>query len=119
MIKNLCLMLALIANTAYAADTVVINAKVITVDPAHPSAQAFAIDNGRFTAVGTNAEILKLKTPSTKVIDLKGMTVTPGFNDAHLHPQAIFNEDSPYYRVWLGGDRVKTLDELVDQRIWI
>jgi len=119
MIKKLCLSLALIAcvacvaNLAHATDTIVINAKVITVDAAHPSAQAFAIDNGRFTAVGTNAEILKLKTPATKVIDLKGMTVTPGFNDAHLHPQAIFDENSPYYRVWLGGDRVKTIDELV------
>ena len=47
------------------------------------------------------------------MIDLKGETVTPGFNDAHLHPQAIFQEGTPHYRVWLGGDRVKTIDELV------
>lgn len=113
MIKRLCILLALVANLAYAADTIVVNAKVITVDPTQPAAQAFAFENGRFTAVGTNAEILKLKTPSTKVIDLKGRTVTPGFNDAHLHPQAIFDENSPYYRVWLGGDKVKTIDELV------
>ena len=39
--------------------------------------------------------------------------MTPGFNDAHLHPQAIFDETSPYYRVWLGTDRVKTMDDLV------
>jgi predicted amidohydrolase YtcJ len=113
MTKKLCLLLALIPNIALAADTIVINAKVITVDRDHPSAQAFAIDNGRFTAVGTNAEILKLKTSSTKVIDLKGETVTPGFNDVHLHPQAIFPEGTPHYRVWLGGDKVKTMDELV------
>ncbi|MGA3069851.1 MAG: amidohydrolase [Terracidiphilus sp.] len=119
MTKRLCLMLALLAsaacfaNLAHATQTIFINAKVITVDAAHPSAQAFAIDNGRFTAVGTNAEILKLKTASTTMIDLKGMTVTPGFNDAHLHPQAIFDENSQYYRVWLGADRVKTIDDLV------
>lgn len=113
MIKKLCLFLALISNIAFAADTIVINANVITVDKDHPIAQAFAFDNGRFTAVGTNAEILKLKGPATKVIDLKGMTVTPGFNDAHLHPQAIFAEGTPHYRVWLGADRVKTMDELV------
>lgn len=119
MTRKLCISLALLAslacvtNPAHATDTIVINAKVITVDAAHPSAEAFAIDNGRFVAVGTTAEIIKLKTPSTKVIDLKGMTVTPGFNDAHLHPQAIFDENSPYYRVWLGADRVKTIDELV------
>ena len=111
--KRLCLLLALLPNVAFASDTIVINANVITVDKNHPSAQAFAIDNGRFTAVGTNAEILKLKTSSTKVIDLKGETVTPGFNDVHLHPQAIFQEGTPHYRVWLGGDRVKTIDELV------
>jgi len=119
MTRRFCLILALIAiaacraNLAHAEQTIYINAKVITVDAAQPSAQAFAVDNGRFTAVGTNAEILKLKTPSTTVIDLKGKTVTPGFNDAHLHPQAIFDENSPYYRVWLGSDKVKTIDELV------
>ncbi len=119
MTKRFSLILALIAsaacfvNTAHAQQTIFINAKVITVDAAHPSAQAFAVDNGRFVAVGTNAEILKLKTATTKVIDLKGMTVTPGFNDAHLHPQAIFDENSPYYRVWLGSDRVKTMDDLI------
>lgn len=113
MIRKLCLFLALISNVAFAADTIVINANVITVDKDHPVAQAFAFDNGRFTAVGTDAEILRLKGPWTKIIDLKGMTVTPGFNDAHLHPQAIFAEGSPHYRVWLGSDRVKTIDELV------
>lgn len=113
MIKKLCLFLAVIAKVAFAADMIVINAKVITVDRDRPAAEAFAIDHGRFTAVGTNAEVLRLKTPSTEVIDLKGMTVTPGFNDAHLHPQAIFDESSPYYRPWLGGDRVTTIEELV------
>lgn len=113
MVTRLCLLLAFLSNAAWAGDTLVINANVITVDRDHPSAQAFAFDNGRFTAVGTNEQILKLRTPSTVVIDLKGMTVTPGFNDAHLHPQAIFDENSPYYRVWLGADRVKTMDDLV------
>ena len=113
MVMRLCLLLAFLSNAAWAADTLVINANVITVDKDHPSAQAFAFDNGRFTAVGTNEQILELRTPSTVVIDLKGMTVTPGFNDAHLHPQAIFDENSPYYRVWLGADRVKTMDDLI------
>ena len=107
MITRLCLLLALISNAAWAANTLVINGNVITVDKNQPSAQAFAFENGRFTAVGTNEQILKLKTPSTEIIDLKGLTVTPGFNDVHLHPQAIFDENSPYYRVWLGGDRVQ------------
>src|ERR1700733_6093333 len=113
MSKRLCLLLALLPNVAFAADTIVINANVITVDKDHPAAQAFVIDNGRFTAVGSNAEMLKLKTASTKVVDLKGMTVTPGFNDVHVHPQEIFDEGSVYYRVWLGPDKAKTIDQLV------
>jgi hypothetical protein len=48
---------------------------VITIDKDHPSAQAFAFDNGWFTAVGTDEEILKLRTSSTIVLDLHGMTV--------------------------------------------
>jgi predicted amidohydrolase YtcJ len=113
MTKRLGLLLVFCSNVAWAASTLVINANVITVDAAHPAAQAFAFENGRIEAVGSNAEILKLKTLSSEVIDLKGMTVLPGFNDAHLHPQAIFDENSPYYRVWLGPDKAKTIDELV------
>jgi predicted amidohydrolase YtcJ len=113
MTKKLGLLLLCFADAAWAANTLVINANVITVDPAHPAAQAFAYENGRIDAVGSNAEILRLKTPSSEVIDLKGMTVVPGFNDAHLHPQTIFDENSPYYRVWLGSDKVTTIDELV------
>lgn len=111
MLRTIFLLLA--ASAAFGADLIVVNASVITVDKARPAAQAFAIDNGRFTAVGSNAEIRKLATPSTRIIDLKGMTVTPGFNDAHLHPTAVFGEDSPYYTPWLGPENVKNMDELI------
>jgi predicted amidohydrolase YtcJ len=113
MSKKFCLFLALIAQGAHADPTLVVNANVITVDAARPAARAFAYEDGRFIAVGTDAQILKLKGPASQVIDLHGMTVTPGFNDAHLHPQAIFDENSQYYRVWLGSDKVKNMDELV------
>jgi predicted amidohydrolase YtcJ len=113
MVRKLCLLLVVMSNAAWAANTLVLNANVITVDKDHPTAQAFAFENGHFIAVGTNDEILKLKTSSTVIIDLKGGTVTPGFNDVHLHPQAIFDENSPYYRVWLGSDRVKTMSDLI------
>lgn len=119
MIRGFGLFVALImgagsaSSLAQDADTIYINVNVITVDSTHPAAEAFAVDNGRFTAVGTNADILKLKTAKTKVVDLHGLTVTPGFNDVHLHPQAIFDENSPYYRVWLGSDKIKTIDQVV------
>src|SRR5580765_3061043 len=48
-------------------------------------AQAVAVRGDRIQAVGENAEILKLKGPNTKVIDLGGKFVMPGFNDAHAH----------------------------------
>src|SRR5215469_9148757 len=107
------LSLILAASAAFAADAIYVNGSVITVDPAKPYAEAFAVANGRFSAIGTNAEIRRLATPSTKVIDLKGMTVTPGFNDVHLHPTGIYDENSPYYVPWLGPEKVHTMDDLI------
>ena len=94
-------------------NAIYINGVVITVDPDQPYAEAFAVINGRFFEVGTNAQIRRLATPSMKVIDLEGMTVTPGFNDSHLHPSAVYDEDSPHYVPWLGPDKVSNMDELI------
>ncbi len=105
--------LLLAASAAYAADAIYVNGNVITVDSAKPYAEAFAVSNGRFTAVGSNAEIRRLATPGTKVVDLKGMVVTPGFNDVHLHPVGVYDESSPYYTPWLGPEKVHTMDDLV------
>lgn len=65
---------------------VLYNGNVITVDSRTPRAQAVAIADGRFTAVGTNAEIRPLATARTVKINLEGKTVLPGFIDAHSHP---------------------------------
>ena len=70
MMTRLCLLLTFLSNAAWAASTLVIHANVITIDRDHPSAQAFAFENGRFTSVGSNQQILKLKTSSSVVIDL-------------------------------------------------
>jgi len=67
------------------ADTILIDGQVITVDARFSIAQAVAITGGKFTAVGTSANIRKLAGPSTAVIDLKGRTVIPGLADDHLH----------------------------------
>ena len=48
-------------------------------------AEAIAIDNGYIKAVGTTAEVLKLKSEQTRIIDVDGKLVLPGFNDSHLH----------------------------------
>ena len=67
------------------ADFVVFNAKVYTVDPAMPRAQAFATTGGRFIAVGSTADIRGLIGKRTQTFDAKQMTIVPGFIDCHNH----------------------------------
>src|SRR5437588_4629171 len=59
----------------------------ITKPPALPAkrAQAIAVHRGKIVAVGSNAEVQKLKGAGTQVVDLHGHFVMPGFNDAHTH----------------------------------
>ncbi len=74
------------SETALTADLVVVNGNVLTMDNAAPTAEAFAVKNGRFVAIGTSADIRALANRNTTVIDAAHMTVTPGFIDAHCHP---------------------------------
>lgn len=60
--------------------------KVITLDAAFTLAEAVAVENGRILAVGDDEEILKLKGPDTKLLDLGGKTLMPGLMDSHVHP---------------------------------
>ncbi len=68
-----------------AADLVVQGAQVRTLDPARPRAEGFAVLHGRFVAVGDAREAAAWRGPRTRVLDLAGRTVVPGFIDAHLH----------------------------------
>jgi predicted amidohydrolase YtcJ len=69
------------------ADLVVTNAKVTTVDTRMPRAEAFAVKDGRFLAVGTTSDIKGLIGPGTESFDAKGMTIVPGFIDCHNHAE--------------------------------
>ena len=66
-------------------DLVVFNAKVFTMDPASPRAEAFAVHAGRFTALGSSNDIKGLIGKRTQTFDAKQMTVVPGFIDCHNH----------------------------------
>jgi predicted amidohydrolase YtcJ len=66
-------------------DTILFNGRIATLDPAHPSATAVAIDNGLLAAVGDEREIMARRKPNTVTIDLNGRTVIPGLNDSHTH----------------------------------
>jgi len=65
------------AGAGTEADLVVINARVFTVDQAMPRAEAFAVKDGRFLAVGSTSDIRNLASTRTRVIDAAGQTVTP------------------------------------------
>jgi len=67
------------------ADLILKNATVWTVDPKQPRAEALAVLKNHILAVGSNAEIDALAGPSTRIIDLHGQLVLPGFNDCHTH----------------------------------
>lgn len=71
------------------ADLIVVNARVLTQDSAVPRAEAFAVKDGRFLAVGSNADIRNLATARTRVIDAARYTVLPGFIDCHCHPRGV------------------------------
>jgi predicted amidohydrolase YtcJ len=79
------LALAATAHAAPAPERIYVDARVWTVDPAQPEADAFAVRGGRFVAVGRTAQLLKLKGPRTELVSLGGRRVLPGFIDAHWH----------------------------------
>ncbi len=64
---------------------IVHNAKVITLDPTKPQVSAVATLNGVIVATGDDASILALAGPGTKILNLNGAMVIPGFNDSHNH----------------------------------
>jgi predicted amidohydrolase YtcJ len=96
------------------ADLVVFNAKVYTVDSGAPKAEAFAVKSGRFTAVGSTADIKSLAGKGTQTFDAKQMTIVPGFIDCHNHaPGNVL-----LYEVLVGNPYVVefvTIDSIVDK----
>jgi len=73
------------AQTKPSANLIITNAKVWTVDKAHPTAEAVAVLGDRIVAVGSKAEVDAWRSPQTTVIDAGGKLLLPGFNDSHVH----------------------------------
>jgi len=73
------------ASSLSAATYVIHNAKIVTVDKAFTMAEAAAIKDGKFLAVGKTADVLKAAGPEAQKIDMGGQMVLPGFNDSHVH----------------------------------
>ena len=90
-------------------DMVVTNANVYTVDDGASKAQAFAVKDGKFVAVGSTEEILNTYT-STKTVDAAGKTILPGLIDAHCH---FYGLGMQQQKVDLVG--TKSYDEVLDR----
>src|ERR1700761_5087482 len=69
----------------YAPDLLLVNANVLTMDPARPRASAVAVAGGRIAGVGDDAAEAAGGARARDVLDLKGATLIPGFHDAHNH----------------------------------
>ncbi|HLF20839.1 MAG TPA: amidohydrolase family protein, partial [Bacteroidota bacterium] len=85
LIFSTAIMVSLSLAQNQVADVVFSNAKVWTVDKSKPTAEAVAVLGGKILAVGSNAEIKKTVGKSTKVFDVKGKRMLPGFIDNHTH----------------------------------
>lgn len=66
-------------------EKIFINGKIYTMDNSRNSYEAMGVIGNKIEALGTNTELLLTKREETKVIDLKGKTIVPGFNDSHMH----------------------------------
>jgi hypothetical protein len=68
-----------------AADTILVNGRIYTVNSRQPWAEALAIRDGKIVVVGTAAEVERFRGPATQVLDVRGHLVLPGFTDCHIH----------------------------------
>ena len=67
------------------ADLIIVNANIWTGNEKQPNAEAMAVRGDSIIAIGAKQDILKFKNPSSKIIDVKGNYITPGFIDTHVH----------------------------------
>ncbi|MEK6438972.1 amidohydrolase [Pseudonocardia sp. T1-2H] len=93
-----------------AADTVIVNGNVITVDADFSKAQALAIKGNKIVAVGANDEVMALASSHTKVLDLDGGTVIPGIIDPHAHI-GLFGMEEHFVKL----DGARSVREICDR----
>ncbi len=104
---------ALAASTS-APDLIVVNARVYTVDANLPQAEAFAVKDSRFLAVGSTAEVRNLARQGTTIFDAQQMTIVPGFIDCHNHAGG----ETLLYDVLVGDPfevKFVTIDSIIDK----
>ncbi len=88
-------------------DLILINGKIHTMNKERNIVEAIGINGDIIENIGTNEEIMALKNNSTKIIDLEGKVVLPGFNDSHMH---LLSYGYSLNRIDLGG--AKSIEEI-------
>ncbi len=91
-------------------DLILLNARIVTMDPVWPTAQALAVSGGRVAALGSDADIRALAGKATRVVDAGGRMVLPGLQDTHIHLQ----DSGQDYSQNAVLSEARTPDELVD-----
>ena len=85
---KLLIKLILIITPLFAVDLIFFGGHIVTMDDENPSIEAVAIHNGKISSIGKKNDIMKLRSWKTKVVNLRGNTLMPGFIEAHCHPIA-------------------------------
>ena len=104
-----CFLLAALELIAQSPDLILHHGKIVTVDAKFSIAQAVAIRDGRIVKVGTNHDVLALKTTATRVVDLGGKPVLPGLIDSHVHPS-----DASMIEFDHGIPEMETIQDVLD-----
>ena len=92
-----------------AADLILKDANVVTVDPEQPNAELVAVKDDQIVLVGENERLEEVRRAKTKVVDCRGKTVVPGFNDAHCH---IFSFVRKLLSLDLGPTSVSSISDI-------
>ena len=90
------------------ADLIFVDGKIITMDAKDSVVQALAIRQGKILLAGTNEEVRGRAAKNSRILDLHGLTVTPGLIDTHCH----FDETTVLYDLELS--QVKSISEVLD-----
>jgi predicted amidohydrolase YtcJ len=107
-----CLLFAILCrcSTQEPADLIITGGKIYTMDDVQPNVEAVAVKNDRIIYAGTNEGVGKFKGDQTRILDLKGQVMTPGFIEGHGHIMGI-----GYNEMELDLMDTKSYDELVDR----
>ena len=100
-------------STSGSADVILRGGPIVTVNDRQPKAEAVAVKNGTILAVGDDKSVLKLKGPNTKLINLGGKTLMPGFIDGHAHAQQFGTQAVGANLLAPPDGEVNTVDDVV------